>query len=259
MAVEVEMSTESCQQSSSLDITTFIAEAASSPVVVGPEQCTCFPSTPEGLNTTSLSMVASNLPSSVSSRPDGVIETGSTDAAYAPLENHTNAAAFFRARLGSRNSRATYLARALQGLINAMELDGATYANLWSTRERIFSGVGTGPVARFQRLFHGFLRVKRGRDDYDCASRLCHIFLDHDLEQLATSDLLHLSRGRGRKSAALSLHAASISASIGAVKTDRKAGQRYMQILMDAGPGLLLMLGSQVNTVGLKSWRKAAH
>ncbi|KAJ6175071.1 hypothetical protein N7485_004876 [Penicillium canescens] len=249
MALEVERSMESCQQGFSLDITPFIAEAASSPVVVGLEQRTCFPSTPEESETPNFSLVASELSPSVSSQPDGVIETGSTDAAYAPLENHTNAAAFFRARLGSRNSRATYLARALQGLINAMELDGATYANLWSTRERIFSGVGTSPVARFQRLFHGFLRVKRGRDDYDCASRLFHIFLDHDLEQLATSDLLRLSRGRGRKSAALSLQAASISASIGAVKADRKAGQRYMQILMDAGPGLLLMLGSQINTV----------
>ncbi|KAJ6174613.1 hypothetical protein N7485_005077 [Penicillium canescens] len=249
MALEVERSMESCQQVFSLDITPFIAEAASSPVVIGLEQRTCFPSTPEESETPNFSLVASELSPSVSSQPDGVVETGSTDAAYAPLENHTNAAAFFRARLGSRNSRATYLARALQGLINAMELDGATYANLWSTRERIFSGVGTSPVARFQRLFHGFLRVKRGRDDYDCASRLFHIFLDHDLEQLATSDLLRLSRGRGRKSAALSLQAASISASIGAVKADRKAGQRYMQILMDAGPGLLLMLGSQINTV----------
>ncbi|KAJ6181753.1 hypothetical protein N7485_000395 [Penicillium canescens] len=249
MALEIERSMESCQQSLSLDITPLIAEAASSPVVAGLEERSCFPFTPEELGTTSLSMVASELPSSVSSRPDGVIETSSTDAAYAPLEKHTNAAAFFRARLRSRSSRASYLARALQGLINVMEPDGTRYANLWSTRERIFSGVGTGPVARFQRLFHGFLRVKRGREDYDCASRLCHIFLEHDLEQLATSDLLHLSRGRGRKSAALSLQAASISASIDAVKADRKAGQRYMQILMDAGPGLLLMLGSQVNTV----------
>ncbi|KAJ6175026.1 hypothetical protein N7485_004831 [Penicillium canescens] len=249
MALEVERSMEPCQQSSSRDITPFIAEAASSPIVAGPEQWTCFPFIPEGLETTSDKLVASELRSSVSSRPDRVIESGSTDAAYAPLEKHADAAAFFRTRLGSRNSRATYLARALQGLINAMELDGARYANLWSTRERIFSGVGTGPVARFQRLFHGFLRVKRGRDDYDCASRLCHIFLEHDLEQLATSDFLRLSRGRGRKSAALSLQAASISASINAVKADRKAGQRYMQILMDAGPGLLLMLGSQVNTV----------
>ncbi|KAJ6174772.1 hypothetical protein N7485_004577 [Penicillium canescens] len=236
---------EANQQGSSVDITAFIAEAPSNTAVVSLDQWSCFPFTLGGLESSDHPQVTSHPAQSILSSTDGMAETGSPGAAYDLPEKHATAGAFFMTRMGSRNTRAIYLARALQGLIGAMELDGERYVNLWSSRETIFSGSGTGPVARFRRLFHALLQVRRGRDDYDCASRLCHIFLEHDLEQLEKSGHLRVSRGRGRKSAALSMQAASISASVEAVKTDRKAGRRYMQVLMDAGPGLLLMLGSQ--------------
>ena len=50
-----------------------------------------------------------------------------------------------------------------------------------------------------------------------------------------------MSRGRGRMTAALSAQAANTSTTVAALKADRKAGRGYLQLLMDGGPGLLLL------------------
>jgi hypothetical protein len=156
---------------------------------------------------------------------------------------------FFEAKLGLRSSHAKYLVRAVSGFNEAMNLDPEGFKNIWSSRSKIFLGSGAGPIARFRRLCDGLLRIQRGREDYDCASRLCHIFLEHDLEQLLKCGPFQMSRGRGRMTAALSAQAASISTTVTALKADRKAGRGYLQLLMEGGPGLLLLVGSHVHTM----------
>lgn len=161
----------------------------------------------------------------------------------------SEAQTFFERKLGSRSSHAKYLVRAVRGFMEAMNLDPQSYKNIWSARTKIFLGSGKGPIARFHRLYDGLVRIKRGREDYDCASRLCHILLEHDLEQLLKSGSFQMSRGRGKKTAALSAQAASISTTVAAVKADRKAGRCYLKLLMEGSPGLLLLIGGHVNTV----------
>ncbi|KIN06868.1 hypothetical protein OIDMADRAFT_46792 [Oidiodendron maius Zn] len=156
---------------------------------------------------------------------------------------------FFQGQLGPRCSRASYLVRAVSGFMEGMNLDPERFKNIWCARSKIFLGSGTGPIARFRRLYNGLLRIQRSREDYDCASRLCHIFLEHDLEQLLNFRSFRTSRGRGRMTAALAAQAASISTTVAALKADRKAGRGYLQLLMESGPGLLLLVGSHVHTI----------
>ena len=161
----------------------------------------------------------------------------------------SEAQTFFEKKLGPRRGQAKHLVRAFRGFRESVDLNPESYKNIWCARTKIFLGSGTGPLARFHRLYDGLVRIKRGREDYDCASRLCHIFLEHDLEQLVKSGSFQMSRGRGRKTAALYAQAESISSTVAAVKADRKAGRCYLQLLTLSGPGLLLLIGSQVNTV----------
>ena len=156
---------------------------------------------------------------------------------------------FFQGQLGPRCSHAGYLVRAVSGFMEGMNLDPDRLKNIWGARSKIFLGSGTGPIARFRRLYNGLLKIQRSREDYDCASRLCHIFLEHDLEQLLKFKSFRTSRGRGRMTAALSAQAASISTTVAALKADRKAGRGYLQLLMESGPGLLLLVGSHVHTM----------
>ncbi len=141
------------------------------------------------------------------------------------------------------------MVRAVRGFLEAVNLDAESFKNIWSARAKLFLGSGTGPIARFNRLYDGLTRIKRGRKDHECASRLCYIFLEHDLEQLILPGSFQMSRGRGRKTAALYAHEASLSATVDTVKADLKAGKGYLQLLMEASPGLLLIIGSHVNTV----------
>jgi hypothetical protein len=156
---------------------------------------------------------------------------------------------FFQGKLGLRSSRSKYLVRAVAGFDQAMNLNPEGFRNIWGARSKIFLGSGTGPIARLRRLCKGLGRIQRGREDYDCASRLCHIFLEHDLEQLLKCGSFQMSRGRGRMTAALCTQAASISTTAAALKADRKAGRGYLQLLMDGGPGLLLLVGNHVHTM----------
>lgn len=166
-----------------------------------------------------------------------------------PLGVFSEAQAFFEARLGSRRGNARHLVRAFRGFLESIDLDPESYQNIWSARTKIFLGSETGPIARFHRLYDGLVRIKRGREDYNCASRLCYIFLEHDLEQLVKSGSFQLSRGRGKKTVALCAQAESLSSTVTAVKADRKAGRCYLQLLRLSSPGFLLLIGSHVNTV----------
>lgn len=169
----------------------------------------------------------------------------------APSRNDNDAEAYavFNAKLGTRGSRAKYLLRALRGFVGAMDNDAQIYTDLWSAKTKIFVGSGTDPIARLRRLYEGFIRIKCGREKYDCASRLCYLFLDHDLELLLTYASLPTSRGRGRKTAAFYAQAESISSTVEAVKADSKSGRCYLQLLKCSSPGFLLLIGSQVNTL----------
>lgn len=160
-----------------------------------------------------------------------------------PLEVFSDAQAFFKARLGSRRDHARHLVRAFQGFLESIDLDPESYRNIWSARTKIFLGTGTGPIARFRRLYDGLVRIKCGQEDYNCAGRLCHIFLEHDLEQLEKSGSFRMSRGCSKKTVALRAQAESISSTVAAVKADRKAGRCYLQLLRLSSPGLLLLIG----------------
>lgn len=161
----------------------------------------------------------------------------------------TETQAYFQSKLGARRSRSKYLVRAVAGLQECANLDPKRYDNLWSTQRKIFSTPGAEKTTRFEKLLVAFLNIKRAREDYDCASRLCHLFLDHDLEELLKSGGFRLSRGRGRKTAALLMQAERVSVNIEALKAHRKAGMAYLQLFLHVGPGVLLILGRQVNTM----------
>ena len=175
--------------------------------------------------------------------------TASDATSAVALDVLSEARAFFEIGLGSRCGRAVALVRAVKGFLEPAALAAENYRNLWSARSKIFLGSKAGPIARLRRLHDGLLRIKRGREDYDCAGRFCYIFLEHDLEQLVMSGSFQMSRGRGRKSAALSAQAASISVTEAVVRADRKAGRAYVQLLLEGGPGLLLLIGRYVNTM----------
>lgn len=157
---------------------------------------------------------------------------------------------FFQISLGARSRRAQYLVRAIQGFI---EVDDATLyiqEHMWTFKSEIFNSCEeVGSIARFRRLYEGHQRIKLRREEYACADRFCYIFLEHDLDQLAKSSDLILSQGRGRKTAAFRKQAESISLTINTVRANRKAGRGYLHLLIDGGPGFVLLIGSQVSTM----------
>ncbi|KIM95545.1 hypothetical protein OIDMADRAFT_33645 [Oidiodendron maius Zn] len=157
---------------------------------------------------------------------------------------------FFELRLRARSRRALYLVRAVQGF---MEVDDATLyirEHMWAFKSEIFDGwEDISSIARFRRLYEGHQRIKLRREEYACADRFCYIFLEHDLDQLANSGDLILSQGRGRKTAAFHKQAESISSTVNAVRANRKAGRGYLHLLIDGGPGFVLLIGSQVSTI----------
>ncbi len=183
--------------------------------------------------------------------PTLTLITSSTPAASLanPPNVFSEVQAFFKIRLGSRRCYTKHLVRALRGFLESMGLGPESYRNIWFVRTKIVLGSGTGPIARLHRLCNGLHRIKNGREDYDRASRLCHIFIKHDLEQLVKSGSFQLPRGRGKKTAALCAQAESISSTVAAIKADRKAGRCYLQLSRLSSPGLLLLIGRHVNTL----------
>ncbi|CAE7215956.1 hypothetical protein PTTW11_10760 [Pyrenophora teres f. teres] len=66
---------------------------------------------------------------------------------------------------------------------------------------------------------------------------------------LSQSQFLVLSQGRGKMTAAFELQAEIISTTVDVVKSERKAGRGYLQLLMEGGPGFILRLGRNVSTL----------
>ncbi|KAH7551961.1 hypothetical protein BM1_08823 [Bipolaris maydis] len=67
--------------------------------------------------------------------------------------------------------------------------------------------------------------------------------------QLSKSQDLVLSQGRGKITAAFELQAEILSTSVEVVKSERKAGRGYLQLLIEGGPGFILRLGCNVSTI----------
>ncbi|KAB2568585.1 hypothetical protein DBV05_g12736, partial [Lasiodiplodia theobromae] len=197
----------------------------------------------------------------------------------APTAILSTARHFFETHLGPRSSRAPNLLRALQGFIESAPPAADFADTIWRATGSIFGddhppqpphhqsaiptppppppGLAPAPAppppTRLQRLYAGHRRVKDGREKFACAARFCHIYLDHDLEQLLADPQregeLVLSQGRGRVTAGLEVQAAGICATVEQVKAERKAGRNYARLLGMAGPGWVLRVGGGVSTV----------
>ncbi|KAL2060610.1 hypothetical protein VTL71DRAFT_9251 [Oculimacula yallundae] len=162
----------------------------------------------------------------------------------------SNAADFFKARLGARIKRLHYLVRAVQGFLEAPTLEPDFAKGIWCSRTAIFTKPQLAdPNARLRNLYDGHRRIKQAREQYSYAARFCYIYLEHDLEELAKSQALVLSQGRGRMTAAFEVQASIISTSVDVVKAERKAGRGYLQLLLEGGPGFILSLGCNVSTI----------
>jgi len=157
---------------------------------------------------------------------------------------------FFNARMGSRRTRINYLVRSIQGFVEAPALAADFAEDLWSSRSAIFVKPATSNCStRLQSLYEGHRKIKGARDQHPYAARFCYIYLEHDLEALSQSQVLVLSQGRGKMTAAFELQAEIISTTVDVVKSERKAGRGYLQLLMEGGPGFILRLGRNVSTL----------
>lgn len=179
---------------------------------------------------------------------------------------------FFTTHLGPRSNRAPNLLRALQGFIESAPPAPDFADTIWRATGSIFGdpdpqpqhqqqsviptppgSAAAAPPTRLQRLYEGHRRVKDGREKFACAARFCHVYLDHDLEQLLADPQregeLVLSQGRGRVTAGLEVQAAGIGATVEQVKAERKAGRNYARLLLLGGPGFVLRVGGGVSTV----------
>ncbi|TGO06873.1 hypothetical protein BTUL_0427g00040 [Botrytis tulipae] len=157
---------------------------------------------------------------------------------------------FFETRLTKRANRAKYLVRAVQGFLEAPQLPCDFAKEMWNKKSAIFSKPEvTGSAARFRSLYEGHRKIKRGGEEYLAAARFCHIYLEHDLEQIIQSQKLVLSQGRGKVTAAFQLQAKNISITMDALRAERKAGRGYIRLLMEGGPGFVLRMGSNVSTI----------
>ncbi|EMD84692.1 hypothetical protein COCHEDRAFT_1122107 [Bipolaris maydis C5] len=121
---------------------------------------------------------------------------------------------------------------------------------MWESRSAIFKKPSiSNTKARLRSLYDGHRKIKRAREQYSYAARFCYIYLEHDLDQLSKSQDLVLSQGRGKITAAFELQAEILSTSVEVVKSERKAGRGYLQLLIEGGPGFILRLGCNVSTI----------
>jgi hypothetical protein len=157
---------------------------------------------------------------------------------------------FFNERMGARRARISYLIRSIQGFVEAPSLAADFAEDLWSSRSAIFVKPKTSDCStRLRSLYEGHRKIKRAREQHSYAARFCYIYLEHDLEALLQSQFLVLSQGRGKMTAAFELQAEIISTTVDVVKSERKAGRGYLQLLMEGGPGFILRLGRNVSTL----------
>ncbi|KAA8615585.1 hypothetical protein PtrSN002B_000534 [Pyrenophora tritici-repentis] len=152
--------------------------------------------------------------------------------------------------MGPRRARINYLVRSIQGFVEAPALAADFARDLWSSRSAIFVKPETSDCStRLRSLYEGHRKIKRAREQHSYAARFCYIYLEHDLEALSQSQFLVLSQGRGKMTAAFELQAQIISTTVDVVKSERKAGRGYLQLLMEGGPGFILRLGRNVSTL----------
>jgi hypothetical protein len=153
---------------------------------------------------------------------------------------------------GAHPDRIQRLVRVVRGFVEAKALPQESYEMLWSFKDGIFEGSEDG-LERFCRLQRGRRKIMVRTTEYDCATRLALLFVNHDIDHLSKvpkkSKDPKLRRGQNRKTAAFQQLVAVSDTPLEVLKTDWKNSRNYSHVLAQAGPGSLLEMGSGVNSV----------
>lgn len=144
------------------------------------------------------------------------------------------------------------LVRVVRALVEAEALSPGSYETLWSPKDGIFEGSEDEP-SRFRRLQRGRRKITLGAAEYDCAARLALTFVNHDIDHLSQDPKnlkdLNLGRGQKRKTGAVELLARASDTPLELLKSDWSRSRNYMHLLVQAGPGSLLEIGSSVSSL----------
>lgn len=124
---------------------------------------------------------------------------------------------------GAHPDRIQRLVRVVRGFVEAKALPQQSYEMLWSFKDGIFEDSEDG-LGRFCRLQRGRRKMMLRATEYDCATRLALLFVNHDIDHLSkvpkTSKDPKLRRGQNRKTAAFQQIVAASDTTLEVLKTD---------------------------------------
>lgn len=153
---------------------------------------------------------------------------------------------YFKTKCNS-SARQARLVRVTQDILEACALPESSYNKLWSTRGDLFNGPKS--ESKFCRLQRGRKELAKRSSEYNCARPLSLLFLAHEVDYCAlTYNFLNLGRGRSRKTCAFKQLAESSGISPQCLKDDYWRSVNYFTLLQQMGPGILLRLGSEVES-----------
>jgi hypothetical protein len=116
------------------------------------------------------------------------------------------------------------------------------FESIWSTKFGIFETVEGETPSRLHRLLKGRQRIRQNKQLLFCADRLTLLFITHDVEERMFSIQDPLLPGQRRVTKVWEIVAEEISENISVLKRHRDNARCYLQLLLEGGPGDLLVL-----------------
>ncbi|KAH1558678.1 hypothetical protein KXV31_004485 [Aspergillus fumigatus] len=155
-------------------------------------------------------------------------------------------------KLGVKNGQLQRLVKAAVGFIEKVEFNNRGY-NVWSAKAPVFDSKEQDTLPRVCRLFRGRQKIFEDRKNHAYADRLSLVFIHHEVnERVRTVDSAS-AKNQKRTTVACKDIARELGKSTKALKRDRDQGRCYLQLLLEAGPGDLLALGSGQSTLWERS------
>lgn len=143
---------------------------------------------------------------------------------------------------GVCTKKAKELSRLIKSFTEVKVLPLESYESLWSDRTKIFnSKIGT----RIQRLRQGRQIIENNRAEDECAARLALLYSVHEADNFLltpTRVTWPLRNGCNNKANTLNTFAQINNISKDELHSDRHKSKPFFQLLLKAGPGVLLEL-----------------